>query len=176
MARLKSFPDRYGTVAVSIHWLSALLIVLLLVTGFRAADAQDALAKAALLRAHIPVAITVLLLTLFRILWWWRFDRKPPPAPGVPAWQASLAGWVHIGLVVLVLGMVASGIGMMILSGAGPAVFGAPGAVLPDFHEYLPRRPHGLGARLMVVLLALHTGAALYHHFIRRDATLKRMW
>ncbi|HCA6665397.1 MULTISPECIES: cytochrome b [Burkholderiales] len=83
---------------------------------------------------------------------------------------------VHVTLLVIVLGMVASGIGMMILSGAGPAVFGAPGAVMPDFHEVLPRRPHGLGARLMIALLAVHAGAALYHHFVRRDETLKRMW
>lgn len=176
MATLKSSPDRYGVVAVSIHWLSALLILVLLGTGFRAADAPDALARAALLRVHIPVAIAVLLLTGLRILWWWRFDRKPSPAAGMPRWQASLAGGVHIALLVIVLGMIASGIGMMISSGAGPAVFGGPGAALPDFHDYLPRRPHGLGARLMVALLVLHAGAALYHHFVRRDVVLERMW
>lgn len=72
--------------------------------------------------------------------------------------------------------MIASGIVMMVLSGAGPAVFGEPGVVIPDFHGVLPRAPHGFGARLMVVLFVLHAGAALYHHFIQRDATLKRMW
>ena len=46
MPRLKSSPDRYGTVAVWIHWLSAVLILLLLITGFRAVDAPDALARA----------------------------------------------------------------------------------------------------------------------------------
>lgn len=176
MPRLKSSPDRYGTVAVWIHWLSAVLILLLLITGFRAADAPDAQAKAALLRVHIPTAITVLLLTAFRILWWWRIDHKPAPLASMPPWQAGLSRGVHVNLLVIVLGMVASGIGMMILSGAGPAVFGAPGAVMPDFHEVLPRRPHGLGARLMIALLAIHAGAALYHHFVRRDETLKRMW
>ncbi|MCZ2096595.1 MAG: cytochrome b/b6 domain-containing protein [Anaerolineae bacterium] len=176
MARLKSSSDRYGSVAVWVHWLSALLIVVLLVTGFRAANAPDALGKAALLRAHVPAAIAVLLLTAMRILWWWRFDSKPMPLAGLPPWQAGLARIVHVTMLVTVVGMVASGIGMMVLSGAGPAVFGAPGAVMPDFHEFLPRRPHGLGARLMVALLALHAGAALYHHFVRRDATLKRMW
>lgn len=176
MATLKSSPDHYGKVAVSIHWLSAVLILLLLGTGFRAANAPDALGKVALLRVHIPVAIVVLLLTGFRILWWWRFDRKPLPVAGMPPWQGILARAVHIALLVVVLGMVASGVGMMVLSGAGPAVFGEPGAALPDFRNYLPRWPHGLGARLMVVLLLFHAGAALYHHFARRDAVLKRMW
>lgn len=153
-----------------------MLILLLLVTGFRAANAPDALAKAALLRVHVPMAIVVLLLTAFRVLWWWRFDRKPAPLAELPRWQAGLSHAVHVALLVIVFGMAASGIGMMVLSGAGPAVFGGPGAVMPDFDEVLPRVPHGVGARLMVVLLALHAGAALYHHFVRRDATLKRMW
>lgn len=176
MARLKSSSDRYGLISVWVHWLSAVLIVLLLVTGFRAADAPDALAKAALLRVHVPMAIAVLLLTAFRVLWWWRFDRKPAPLAELPRWQVGLSRAVHVALLVIVFGMIASGIGMMVLSGAAPAVFGDPGAVMPDFHDILPRGPHGVGARLMVVLLAFHAGAALYHHFVRQDATLKRMW
>ena len=71
--------------------------------------------------------------------------------------------------------MAASGIGMFVLSGAGPIVFGSEGN-LPDFTQYLPRVPHSIGARAMVALLVLHAGAALYHHFVKRDATLRRMW
>jgi cytochrome b561 len=135
----KSRPDRYGAVAVSIHWLSAILIVALLGSGFRAANAMDAAAKAGM-RFHIPVAIVVLLLTALRIAWW-RLDRKPLPVLGSRRWQERIARWVHVTFYVVILGMVASGIGMMVLSGAAPAVFGAPGAILPNFTEY---PPHGL--------------------------------
>jgi cytochrome b561 len=173
---LKSRPGRYGAIAVSIHWLSAILILALLGSGFRAANAMDAAAKAAVLRFHIPVAILILLLTAFRIVWWWRFDRKPLPVEGSPAWQERIAQAVHAAFYVIILGMVASGIGMMVLSGAGPTVFGAPGATLPAFTDYPPRVPHGLGARLLVALLVFHAGAALYHHLIRRDGLLRRMW
>lgn len=173
---LKSRPDRYGAMAVSIHWLSAILILALLGSGFRAGNAMEAATKAGFLRYHIPIAIIVLLLTAFRIVWWWRFDLSPIPVPGSPAWQERVARWVHIAFYVIILGMVASGIGMMILSGGGPAVFGASGAVLPTFTDYPPRVPHGLGAVLLVALLAFHAGAALYHQFIRRDGLLRRMW
>ncbi|MBY5768222.1 hypothetical protein HFO06_35030 [Rhizobium leguminosarum] len=47
---MKSGPDRYGAIAVSIHWLSAILILALLGSGFRAANAMDAATKAGLLR------------------------------------------------------------------------------------------------------------------------------
>ena len=55
-------------------------------------------------------------------------------------------------------------------------IFGGEGALLPDFWKYPPRVPHGIGARLLLALLILHAGAALYHHFVRPDGLLWRMW
>ncbi|MGE4337660.1 MAG: cytochrome b [Pigmentiphaga sp.] len=162
--------------AISLHWLSAILILALLGSGFQAGNTTNLADKAAFLRFHIPVAIVVLLLTLWRIVWWWRFDRKPLPMPNSPAWQEWAARAVHFAFYIVILGMIASGIGMMVLSGAGPAVFGEPGSQLPNFHDYLPRVPHGLGAILLVVLLLIHIGAALYHQFFLRDGLLRRMW
>ncbi|MFC5386792.1 cytochrome b [Aquamicrobium segne] len=172
---LKNRPDRYGPVAVTIHWLTAILILAALGSGFQADQAADAATRAGFLRLHIPVAITVLLLTLFRIVWWWRFDRKPIPVEGSRPWQERFARFVHVAFYVVILGMVASGIGMMVLSDAGPSIFGGSG-VLPDFHDYPPRVPHGIGAFLLVILLVAHIGAAFYHHFIRRDELIRRMW
>jgi cytochrome b561 len=172
---MKSTPDRYGRIAISIHWISAILILALLGSGFRAANAMDAVTKAGLLRFHIPVAIIVLLLTVFRIVWW-RFRSKPLPVKGSPAWQQRVARWVHVAFYIVILGMIASGIGMMVLSGAAPAVFGEAGTALPNFTDYPPRAPHGLGALLLVGLLIFHAGAALYHQFVRHDGLLQRMW
>jgi cytochrome b561 len=118
----------------------------------------------------------VLVLTALRIVWWWRFDRKPDPTAGSPHWQERAAQTVHILFYVVLVGMIASGIGMMVLSGAGPIIFGGQGAALPDFSKYLPRAPHGIGARILIALVVLHAGAALYHQFGRRDGLLRRMW
>ncbi|MDB0573937.1 cytochrome b/b6 domain-containing protein [Ralstonia solanacearum] len=76
---MKSRADRYGTVAISIHWLSAALILALLISGLCAASAIDTAHKVGLLRLHVPAGIAVLLLTLVRIVWWWRFDRWNGP-------------------------------------------------------------------------------------------------
>ena len=172
----RSDHSRYGSVAVIVHWLSALLIILLLGLGFRAGQTTDPATKADILQIHAPLGIAVLLLTLFRIVWWSWFDRKPAAVGNSPRWQEVSAKAVHLLFYIIILGMVASGIGMFVLSGAGPILFGgAPGA-LPDFNAVLPRVPHGFGARALLVLLILHAGAALYHHFIKRDTTLRRMW
>jgi len=172
----KSTASHYGNVAVTIHWLSALFILALLGSGFWAAQTADLAAKADILRFHAPVGIAVLVLTIIRIAWWWRFDTKPADPAGSARWQTVSAKTVHAAFYVIILGMAATGIGMFALSGAGTVLFGGMQSALPDFNLYPPRLPHGLGARAMVALLVLHIGAALYHHVVKRDAPLKRMW
>jgi len=173
---MKSTPTQYGSVAVTIHWLSAIFILAMLGSGFRAASMTDSTAKEAVLMFHVPLGIVILILTLLRVFWWWRVDQKPRPADGDPAWQTFTAKAIHVLFYVVILGMAASGIGMLALSGAGGVLFGASSGPLQNFSEFLPRVPHGLGARFMLALFALHAGAALYHHFIKRDGLIWRMW
>ena len=173
---IKSSSKHYGAIAVTIHWLSAVLIIAVLGSGFRAGNALDPVIKAQMLSIHIPLAFIVALLTLARLLWWKLADRKPDPVPGTPNWQHYSATTVHWLFYIVILGMAASGIGMLVLSGAGSVIFGSSDGQLPDFWSFKPRVPHGFGARAMVALLLAHVGAALYHHFVRRDGLLRRMW
>lgn len=173
---MKSSPTQYGSVAVTIHWLSAIANLAMLGSGFRAASMADSATKEAILMFHVPLGVLILLLTLFRVFWWWRVDQKPDPVSGDPAWQAFSAKVIHVLFYVVILGMAASGIGIIALSGAGSVLFGVGAGPLPDFSELLPRGPHGLGARLLLALFAFHAGAALYHHFIKRDGLIWRMW
>jgi cytochrome b561 len=172
---IKSTQTKYGTVAVTIHWLSALLILALLGTGFCAANTIDPVAKAQILSVHAPLGIAILILTLIRIAWWRFADHKPDPVSGSSAWQNRGARIVHVLFYVVIIGMSASGIGMFVLSGAGEIIFGGGIEPLPDFNDYSPRIPHGIGARIFVALLLAHVGAALYHHSIKRDNALRRM-
>jgi cytochrome b561 len=74
----------------------------------------------------------------------------------------------------VVLMLLASGIAMSIMSGLPDALFG--NADFPELAQLPPRAGHGIGARLMVGLVLLHAGAALYHHWFLKDQTLKRIW
>lgn len=170
---LKSSSTRYGSVAIAIHWLTALMIVALFATGLLAAAQVDPAAKVALLRAHIPLGAGVLLLTLLRIVWWLVADRRPALPADQPDWQKFMAKGVHFALYAVVLVAASSGLATIILSGALPAIIGS--ATLPNLEIVLPRAVHGLMSRAMLGLLALHIGAALYHQFIRKDGLLARM-
>lgn len=171
----KSSENQYGSVAVTIHWLTALLILILLGSGLRSEAIDDPAAKIFFLRIHVPLGLTLLVLTVARIVWWVKFDKKPIPIP-MPDWQSRLSKVVHILLYAIILGMSSSGIGIMVLSGAGPFIFaGADLANFPNFWDYLPRTPHGVVSKVLIGLLFLHIGAALYHHFIKRDGLLRRI-
>jgi cytochrome b561 len=171
----KSSSERYGNVAIAIHWVSALAILALFVLGFTAANSDDELRKAALLRAHIPLGILVFALTVLRIVWWWFADRGPAPLAGMPSWQIRSEHFVRILLYVSVLVMGASGIGLLVLSGAGPVLFGGSAEPLPHFWNYPPMRAHFLAAVLLLGLACFHVAAAFYHHLFRRDRLLSRM-
>jgi len=171
---LKSTPAKYGTIVVSLHWLTAILIIALLATGFQSESAAVPAAKAAFLRVHVPAAVLVLLLTVFRAIWWWRVDTRPATVEGMPAWQAPVAKLTHFALYGAIFVMLGSGIALLAASGAAPAIFAATD--LPEFNDFTARKVHGLGALTLVGLLTLHAGAAFYHHFVRRDGMLWRMW
>jgi len=169
----KSTSTRYGSVAIAIHWLTALMILELFATGLLAAAQADPGAKLALLRAHIPFGAGVLLLTLLRIVWWLAIDRRPVLPADQPGWQKVMAKAVHLSLYAVIIVTASSGIATIILSGALPAIIGS--ATLPNLETVLPRAVHGVMSRAMLGLLVLHVGAALYHQFIRRDRLLARM-
>ncbi|MBN9037088.1 MAG: cytochrome b [Rhizobiales bacterium] len=172
----KSNAHRYGAVAMAMHWVTAVAILGLLVSGLTMADMAGAdPAKQSIVRTHVIIGALVVLLTLLRLAWWLLADRKPDEPGGQPRWQALAARAVHGLFYVVIVVMGASGIATILLSGAGDILFsGAPGP-LPDFMRYPPRLAHGLFAWTLMALIGLHVAAALYHQFVLRDRLLSRM-
>ncbi len=163
----------YGAVAMAMHWATAFAVFAMLGFGLMLEQAEEA-ARLPLLRAHAAVGIVVVVLTLLRIGWWAFADRKPEAPAGMPRWQHMAARWVHSLFYFVILVMGASGLAMLALSGAGTILFAGAGS-LPDFTLYAPRAPHGLGAWAMMVLIAVHVAAALYHQIVLKDRLLGRM-
>ncbi len=170
----RSNSDRYGSVAIWIHWLSAAAIVVLFGLGLAAAYSADPDVKAALLKAHVPLGLFVLLLTVLRIVWWF-IDRPPAPPAGMPRWQSSAEAVVRLLVYAAIVVLGASGIGLLALSGAGAVLFfHAPGPLV-DFWQFAPMTAHFLAALTLLALVVMHVAAALYHHLYRGDRLLARM-
>ena len=172
---LKSTATRYGAVAITIHWVTALAIFGMLISGTVAANTADDAAETSILRVHAIIGVTILALTLARLMWWWLADKKPDDVAGMPAVQARASHWLHWTLYGVIIVMASSGLATLVLSGANQIIFGVATGPLPDFEGLVPRTVHGLLSRLLLALLAGHIGAALYHQFVRRDHLLARM-
>lgn len=169
----RSTPDRYGSVAVLIHWASAAAVILAFAAGFAVAHLLPTAQQAPVLLVHIMLGLSVLVLTLLRIVWWWAVDKAPAHSAGEPAWRRIAARAVHLGLYAILILMAASGIATTVLSGALPAILS--GGPLPDFSGLLPRVTHGLMSKVLLLLFVLHVAAALWHQYVLRDNLLARM-
>lgn len=172
---IRSTQERYGSVAIALHWTSAGAILALLPMGFLMQAAEGA-ARVGLYRAHVALGLLALGLTLARIAWSLVADHERPKPLPAPGWQIRAAKIVHFVLLLALLVLGVSGIGMMVLSGAGPALFGEGIAPLSGaFDRYPPRALHGRMAIVLGALLALHLAGASMHHLVKGDATLARI-
>src|SRR5262245_57020657 len=101
--------QRYTSVAIALHWTIALLIIGMIAFGWILEDMAGGpgSAKTSLIQVHKSVGITILLLSVARIVW--RLMNPPPPEPPMPHWQKLLATSVHILLYVLIIAMPLTG-------------------------------------------------------------------
>lgn len=168
----------YTRTAITLHWLMALLIVATFPLGLYMSDLPLSPYKLKLISYHKWIGIVILALLLIRLTW--RVTHRPPALEaGTPRWQAYGAHSAHIGLYILMLAVPLTGWMMSSALGFQVVLFGvlplpnligtdkATGEVLKQVHEYLN---YGL---LAVVIV--HVGAALQHHFMLHDGTLRRM-
>lgn len=171
-------PSKYHPALVALHWLIAILILFSLGMGMLVLEEipNSAPEKIDALRGHMIAGVVILLLMLVRFGLRLGTARPAPATTGNPLLD-KLARITHWGFYVLVLAMAGSGIATSILAGLPAIVFGGSGDPLPEsFSIYLPRVVHGAVAGLLLAVIILHAGAALYHQFVRRDNLLARMW
>lgn len=166
-----SAPSRYHPLLVVFHWLIALLIFMALAAGFFLKGLPNEPAKLGPLNIHMTIGRLILFLMLARLVV--RFGTpKPAPADAGHPLLNKLAKLVHVFLYLAAVAMAVAGLGT-----ASQAGLGKPGASLPqDFFAFPARYGHGYLAIILIVLIAVHVGAALYHQFIRKDKLLSRMW
>jgi cytochrome b561 len=168
---------RYHPVLAAMHWLLAFLLIGILAGGTLSLKnvSNASPDKLNLLRMHLLMGGSILVFMLLRLVA--RLTTEHPPAASTGnALLDRLAPWVHWVLYGLVFVMAGSGIGMAARAGLPDIVFSGTGQLPVDFSAYPQRAIHGIVAKLLMLTIALHAAAALYHHFIKRDGLLSRMW
>ena len=173
----ETIPARYHPTLVALHWIIVLLIFFMLAAGkFILLMMPNTAEKILPLTGHVSVGIAILVLLVIRFVVR-STTSKPAPADAGHPLLNKIGVATHYLLYLAAFGMVLSGLGMAQMSNLFQILFGNAGLSLPDdFWVYPPRIGHGVTATILMLLLALHIGAAFYHQFIRKDNLLARMW
>ena len=167
-----------------IHWLTALLIITLLILGFwmtnrSAANLWDELTNT-LYAWHKLIGFLVLLITGLRVLV--KLNSKRPPYPiGLALWQIQLAQSVQIAMYLLLvliplLGWAGVTAYPALITVGGYHLPGLPGipkdqSLAKQFFEI-----HGYLVIALIALISLHLIAGLSHLLIKKDGVFERIW
>lgn len=190
--------SRYSIVSIVLHWTIALAIAWMIWLGWWMTDAikDPAQASAAFksYQLHKSIGLTILVLSVIRLIW--RFTHSFPPLPAhMPGWEAAAARISHLLLYGVMLVMPLTG-WLYVSAGWNSAMnmpFAAPTIWFGQFEwPHLPgltdasdatraavagraMAVHAALAWGAIALVALHAAAALKHHFFDRDSVLASM-
>jgi len=179
MANLKNTRDSFGWVSISLHWIMAIGIIAMYFLGDYMVDLDyyDKWYKDAP-DIHKSIGVIIGILMLVRLLWN-QLQAKPDHLNPKTLRMNKVASIAHYLLYLSVFVIVISGYLISTANGQGIEIFGFfeipalfpddkdRGELAGDIHELL-----GLGFMLLIFVHALE---ALFHHFFKKDRTLKRM-
>jgi cytochrome b561 len=168
----------YTATAKLLHWLTAVMVLTMIPIGLIMANFSLGATGDVLYDIHRSFGAVLMPIVLIRLVY--RLANPPPPLPDyVPASQQLVANTVHWALYA---GLVVQALVGWIATSAYRApikvfwLFELPPIWPVDqaFSERMFMVHRWLGIAL-AVLLCGHIGAALYHHFVRKDGVLRRM-
>ena len=168
----------YTATARVLHWLTAVLVLTMIPIGLVMANFSLGPTGDVLYDIHRSFGAVLIPIILVRLAY--RLAHPPPPLPDdIPTPQRLAANLMHWALYILLI--VQGFVGWIATS-----AYRAPIKVFWLF-ELPPIWPvdqpfsermfgwHRLLGITMAVLICMHIGAALYHHFVRKDDVLMRM-
>jgi cytochrome b561 len=168
----------YTVTARTLHWITATLVLINLPLGLVIANNWGGPLQDWLYNLHRSIGALIIPIILLRLLY--RLGHKPAPLPDdIPPLQQIAATATHWALYALL-------IVQPFLGWIGTSAYPAPIVVFglfelpPIWHEDRAFSGevllvHSLVGLAIAGLLAAHIGAALHHHFVRRDGILMRM-
>lgn len=175
---LKNTNMAYGTVAKSFHWGIALLIITLVTVGLIMADMPASPLKWQLYNIHKATGIVVFGLACLRLIWRW-MNPTPQVEVGVPILVKWAANANIKFLYVLMFLYPLSGYLMSTFGGHPIDLYGLYVIQPLGQNPEIGKRAHFFHTFILEYLLIFSFGAhvmgALYHHFIRKDQTLRKI-
>jgi len=172
----------YKRAARVLHWVTVALVVVQMPVGLYMVYRGNTLnvwdkVTGALYSGHKLVGVAILLVVVWRIAY--RLTRgAPADEPTIEPWQRLASHANHWGLyLLLICAPIAGYIGISLFPALDIfGLFSLPGVVTPDKEAAKTAfTVHKILVLLLVLMIAVHIAAALFHYFVRRDNVLGRM-
>jgi cytochrome b561 len=175
--QVRNSPERYGAIPKLFHWLTVVLVIAGWLLGRYGDDLPHAM-RAVGLTIHISIGISVLMLLVARLAWRVADPPSPPEKTALGGLAELGAKLIHIAIYALLVAIPVLGILVQFSRGRALPVFGIFDIASPwvrdrDFSRSMLGL-HELMANTLMLLAVLHGMAALAHHFVFRDRTLRR--
>lgn len=179
---IRNTSEGWGWPARAFHWIVAVLVLGLFVHGLWIEDiGRDQRFYQTWL--HSAVGISLLAIAVVAFLWW-LVNKVPADPAGTPRLQGRAARLAHWGLYALIFVVALTGWALTgsLRTPVPVDLFGvisvpqltSAASSSHEAHE-LWEELHEVLANVLIILVALHVAAALYHHFVLRDSVLLRM-
>src|SRR5262245_17613439 len=172
--------QRYAAISRWLHWLTALLVFVIIPVGLwiKYFEPANEAFKLRLYNIHESLGVIVFAIVLIRVVY--RYLNPPPPLPADTPPAIRVAARVnHIGLYALLILMPITGFLATNAWGFPLSVFGVlPMPVPLGKNEEIAKVLSFLlwcGALTIILLIAAHLAGVIYHTFVRRDGLLQRM-
>lgn len=189
---IKNTAQSYGSIAKWLHWSTAFLFLGAYVSVYYRHWFTEAKTPEnwTALQLHLSIGVSIGVIVLLRIIWR-QMNRNPDPEPGTKLEHlaAHLGHYALYAIMIImpITGYIGTGVDteffflfdipkfestalfqVLIADGLGLSfkTFEQP---IDFIHKEI------LGAWLVWMLIAGHIGAALFHHFVKKDKTLAKM-
>jgi cytochrome b561 len=172
------YPTSFGAAAKTFHWITALLLVAQIAIALRAWKTPAGDARNELLSVHMFNGLTILVLTMLRLLW-----RRAHPAPALPSSMhpatRALARTTQFMLYGLLLVLPFTGWALLNSAGVSVRAFGVlemPNLVAANAATLKQLKlTHLTLNTLLFAALFLHWAGAARHAFVLKDGVVGRM-
>jgi cytochrome b561 len=171
--------QRYGLITIALHWLVAIAVFALFGLGLWMTELNlyhPWYYKAPAL--HKSIGLLLFMVMVLRLVWR-LINPHPATLPTHSRFERVAAGVVHGLLYLLLFAVMIAGYLISTADGRPIEIFGVvsiPATItaIPN-QEDVAGELHLILAIVLIALALLHAAAALKHHFVDRDNTLRRM-